>query len=122
MEWEDLEKKHPVLLTLKESYVWKLPEINKGWYKLVDHLLTELEEKDLIKKTSKVIQVKEKFGGLRFYIDDVKLEAHKVIEKYEVKSFSVCEKCGKPGKLRKTKRGWFYTACDECAKERLKEK
>ena len=85
-----------------------------------------------------ISQVKEKYGTLRFYwftsfntietdrdeIDIVTMkekeevsnlinELHDVVSKYEVKSESVCEKCGNKGKLRDDLR-WIRTLCKSC--------
>ena len=62
-------------------------------------------------------QVKEKFGGLRFYwqnnIQDPTLAsiADDVVEVAEWRSTQTCEECGKYGKTRGD--GWIYTLCDE---------
>ena len=63
-------------------------------------------------------QIKEKFGGLRFYFiggDDVTRGA---IELAESMSFRICEQCGKPGRPRND--GWVQTLCDEHAAERAR--
>ena len=57
-------------------------------------------------------QVKEKFGGLRFYINGASKECHDIISKYEKLSYETCERCGNPGKPNDT--GWITTLCDEC--------
>lgn len=61
------------------------------------------------------VQVKEKFGTLRFYVDGGNEVTHAMINMAESMSARTCEKCGAPGKLRgKT---WLYTACDEHTEE-----
>jgi RNA polymerase-binding transcription factor DksA len=65
-------------------------------------------------------QVKEKFGGLRFYIGGAEKEIHDRITKAEAESYHVCEVCGEPGKLRQT--GWVLTLCAPCYKEHKKAK
>jgi len=63
-------------------------------------------------------QIKEKFAGLRAYSSgigmshDEIIRARGVIAACETASFGICEKCGEPGIIRKTARGWYYTACD----------
>jgi hypothetical protein len=59
-----------------------------------------------------VIQVKEKFGTLRFYINEGTDDIHRRIAKAEIESATICEATGKPGKLR-TDIGWHRTLCDE---------
>ena len=43
-------------------------EIGDGWYGILEDLITKIKNID-IDKVVKVIQIKEKFGGLRFYIN-----------------------------------------------------
>lgn len=63
------------------------------------------------------VQVKEKFGGLRFYMSATTEAIHDTIARAAEKSFHSCEDCGRPGKLRR-RRGWLATLCDEHAKKR----
>jgi len=58
-----------------------------------------------------VVQVKEKFGSLRFYINGGTEEHYNYIRFAEHLSARTCETCGAPGKMRG--QGWYYTACDE---------
>ena len=60
-----------------------------------------------------VVQVKEKFGTLRFYIQAGTDEHYNYISFAEAMSGRTCETCGKPGK--RLGRGWIYTACEEHA-------
>jgi hypothetical protein len=59
-----------------------------------------------------VCQVKEKFGGLRFYINESSDEVFKRIGEAEEKSYTVCEVTGGLGKLRRDI-GWIRTLSDE---------
>ena len=87
--------------------------IGPGWYGIV---------KDLIEKAiaagwdRQICQVKEKFGGLRFYINGAPEEVWALIREAEEKSYEVCEECGEPGELRPT--GWYSTLCDKHYAER----
>ena len=60
-------------------------------------------------------QVKEKFGGLRFYVWAATEEHYNYITFAESMSYRTCEHCGAPGK-RYTD-GWHVVLCDEHAKE-----
>ena len=60
-------------------------------------------------------QVKEKFGGLRFYVDRATEEHYNYINFAESMSYRTCEVCGNPGK-RYTD-GWHQVLCDAHAKE-----
>jgi hypothetical protein len=64
-------------------------------------------------------QVKEKFGGLRFYIDGGDDEIHAYIQMAEAIADVTCEECGAPGK--KQPGGWIVTLCDKHAKVRNKK-
>lgn len=57
-------------------------------------------------------QVKEKFGGLRFYVDNADDYTSGVIALAESMSYRTCEDCGAPGKQKG--RGWIRTLCDTC--------
>lgn len=57
-----------------------------------------------------VVQVKEKFGTLRFYTNHANERASAYIEFAEHLSGRVCEECGAPGRTRG--RGWIRTLCD----------
>lgn len=65
-------------------------------------------------------QVKEKFGGLRFYTNYSLPEMEALIDEAEELSTKTCESCGAPGILRG--KGWVYTACDECEASYQKKK
>jgi len=84
-------------------------EISEGWYQLIHDLLAELLETDWDKD---IHQVKEKFGGLRFYIGGASSEVHKIISKYERLSYETCENCGEKGELR-SDLGWWRTLCEK---------
>jgi hypothetical protein len=57
-------------------------------------------------------QMKEKFGGLRFYIGGGSDAIFDRIDQAEADSFRVCEGCGKPGNPRGGP--WIRTLCDDC--------
>jgi len=59
-------------------------------------------------------QVKEKFGGLRFYVDNADDYTSGVIAMAESMSYKTCETCGAPGK--QSGKGWIKTACESCNK------
>lgn len=59
-----------------------------------------------------VIQVKEKFGELRFYVNYGSDKIYDLIEEAEEKSAEICEICGKPGKLNEG--NWLRTRCKNC--------
>ena len=84
-------------------------DVKKGWFPIIKSLIEDLIKLGWNKETT---QVKEKFGGLRFYINAGSPEIHQRILQAETESYTVCEKCGEPGELRKDI-GWYSTLCDE---------
>jgi hypothetical protein len=56
--------------------------------------------------------VKEKFGGLRFYMTCDTDEIFNLIQEAEALSYKTCEVCGKPGEERPS--SWIHTLCDYC--------
>jgi len=66
---------------------------------------------DEIEKLPTIVQVKEKFGTLRFYVDGGTRDAHNYITFAEVMSGQTCEVCGSPGKSRPGS-GWIRVLCD----------
>ena len=87
--------------------------IGPGW----NGLVKELIEKAIAAGWDRQIcQVKEKFGGLRFYINGAPEEVWALIREAEEKSYEICEECGEPGELRQV--GWYSTLCDKHNAER----
>lgn len=86
----------------------------EGWYDLISDLDKQIAVLD---PGYTIAQVKEKFGGLRFYIDevnpDVRSQIEDLIKVAEGKAAKTCEDCGKPALLRRVN-GWYSTLCDEC--------
>jgi hypothetical protein len=88
-----------------------LASVGAGWAGLINRVYDVLES---IKGTVKIVQVKEKFGGLRIYTDYGNDELDQVIREVGYESVKICETCGKPGEVRG--KGWYYTSCVEHAK------
>lgn len=100
-------------------------ETGDGWYQLLYDLCEELAKciHDADEPVKFVVtQIKEKYGTLRFYyyLEDGDFETREqideIIDKYEGLSATVCECCGKPGKLRE-KNGQLMVRCEECFRE-----
>lgn len=64
-------------------------------------------------------QVKEKFGGLRFYYHGGDEFCNGVVQMAEAMSTCICEQCGAPGKIGG--RGWIKTLCTPCRENINKE-
>ena len=63
------------------------------------------------------VQVKEKFGTLRFYYDGGDHVTQGIVMMAESLSAVTCEQCGAPG--QPDTRGWVKTLCDKHQYERL---
>lgn len=84
-----------------------------GWYGIIKRLIEDLIELGWDKQ---ICQIKEKFGGLRFYINSGNEEIWQRIQLAESASYITCETCGELGQLRGG--GWMQTLCDEHAGDR----
>ena len=109
-----------VSLPLRECLMAFGMECGDGWYELIfelskslEKLILELPEKE--REHYYAMQVKEKFGSLRFYVSYGTDEMFTLIDEAETRSESICEVCGKPGIMRKDY-GWIYTSCEACLK------
>lgn len=89
-----------------ELFGW---EIGDGWKPLVTELIKDLKE---LKWNGTILQIKEKFGGLRFYIGEGSELIFNRINKAESDSYKICEECGVQGKLRQDL-PWIKTLCEE---------
>jgi len=85
-------------------------ECNDGWFDIIFDLCNKITPLAAEIKEFQVIQIKEKFGGLRFYVSHGNEEIHTIIQDAEELSFKICEICGEPGTLRG---GWLKTLCDK---------
>lgn len=91
--------------------IWQA-ECGEGWKSLYEPLIQLCEHEGLT-----ILQVKEKFGGLRFYVGgDSSDDVERQIAWAEAKSLEICELCGQPGELFSS-RGWMMTRCPEHRKE-----
>jgi len=93
--------------------IWFGIECGDGWFDILWKLCEAIEP--LVREGFTIDQIKEKFGGLRFYVDGATDEVYELISKTEELSYKTCEGCGKPGKPNAG--GWIITLCDECRKK-----
>lgn len=83
-----------------------------GWFDLIDTLCAEIQaavDAGRVKQPV-VLQVKEKFGALRFYVAPSQEEVTSMIDRAEERSSVTCDMCGQPGVLRSTKH-YLRTTC-----------
>jgi hypothetical protein len=102
--FEDFKREFPSLYDHPKLFDFSLPP---GWTELVWEL-----SQSLVPLGIEVVQVKSKFGGLRFYTDTlVDPDAAQLISEAESKSFHICEECGAPGETQGVPRGLVTTRC-----------
>ena len=65
----------------------------------------------------RIIQIKEKWGALRVYVNFSSEELDKILAKYTTTSRVTCLQCGRPAKW--ISKGWICPWCDDCAVENL---
>lgn len=90
-----------------------LLHVGKGWHPLVTALINDLFDMGW---DGRLDQIKEKFGGLRFYIGEMTDGMWDRIKEAEDLSVKTCEYCGAPGKLRVGR--WIKCRCDACETSR----
>ena len=86
-----------------------LQNVGPGWGKIVQRLIRDLF---ILGWDGQLHQIKEKFGGLRFYIGGGSDEIFDRINAAEDESFKTCETCGEPGQPT-TEHGWIRTVCEK---------
>jgi hypothetical protein len=92
--------------------------VGPGWLALLDDLAAQLVKAGWDRYLG---QVKEKFGGLRFYIGTGTQEQFDLISAAEDASLKICEECGRPGKRCCPSGYWMLTLCSDCDEKIKKE-
>ena len=109
-----------------------------GWFELIDDISRQLSFlTKYFKCRITLFQVKEKFAGLRYYINRPEgkwprsIKDRNTLEKIiytiksdgERKSWYICEECGKSKNPPPKRLGnWLYAMCDDCWKKFLKNR
>jgi hypothetical protein len=104
--------------------------VGKGWYPILETLCANIQshinwrvKQGVNIAQVEVNQIKEKFGGLRFYYSGGDDEISGMVRMAEAWADIACEECGAAGKRRSG--GWIRTLCDHHEAERqarLKER
>jgi hypothetical protein len=130
--WQsDLIARHPALFTITENGQTSTPgwpTVGDGWRELVETAVGRIADAVASAPAGslRIVQIKEKFAGLRLYwqsaglSDEIKNAVEEAIYLAEARSACTCEQCGEPGRLYKSG-GWFLTACDEHARGEVVE-
>ena len=115
-------------------------ECGDGWYSIIDTLCANIQhhldwhnaegkyehnrkyneknENHVPLAQVEATQVKEKFGGLRFYYHGGDHYIEGMVRMAEAMSDRTCERCGSPGKARNT--SWIKTLCGPCHEQDAK--
>lgn len=118
--WDKRIRKHNWRYTEPYSYT-ELDDMPKGWRNAFGKHMCEEIRTVLIKGNYlyeyRVVQIKEKYGALRWYDNgaptSIYHELQDIIYKYEEISAHTCIRCGKPA--TKISLGWISPWCDNCA-------
>jgi len=94
-------------------------ECGAGWIPLLDILFHYADEWNRTVPEDdddriQIDQVKEKFGGLRFYYTGGSPEFRGMVEMAEMLSSNICERCGDRGERGDIGGGWISTQCRRC--------
>lgn len=120
---EELIKRYPFLSVEGEIEYTLLDEMPIGWRKAFGEKMCE-EIALILRKGNYlndyvVLQIKEKYGELRWYSggvpENIYDALHEVIEKYTKISRKTCIRCGAPA--TKISKGWISPWCNRCADE-----
>jgi hypothetical protein len=100
--------------------------VGAGWWPILTNLCANIQHHiDWKNKNSDVVpqvtvnQIKEKFGGLRFYYSGGDDEISGMVRMAEAWAGNSCEECGAPGESRQG--GWIKTLCDTHEAERQEQ-
>lgn len=120
-----LKEKHPVMFSKPYGGVC----VGEGWWPIIESLCDQIDHYVKWKNEQKekynrgegcpeviVDQIKEKFGGLRFYYTGGDDRVYGMVTMAESWAGHACEICSKPGKSRND--GWIKTLCDDHELER----
>lgn len=94
-------------------------ECGDGWYWLIDQLCHSIQKYLNLNPHLKIpqvvaTQVKEKYGGLRFYFTGGNDYIDGMVHLAESMSYHICEECGSIKEVGQTG-GWIKTLCKKCA-------
>lgn len=96
-----------------------LDDIPVGWKIAFGEMMCEEIKQELIRcnylDEFRIIQAKEKFGGLRIYTNGTPIDCkvQEIIDKYSTLSENICIICGKPD-VPITNNGWISPYCKKC--------
>jgi hypothetical protein len=115
-------EQYPLTFSNNPDWTYSSLECRGGWFTILDRLFAAIEKhletlpkKSKVKKEFTIQQIKEKFGGLRVYVDGADDFIYDKILQTEEDSKRICEFCGIGGVM--SKGGHYYrTLCHDCCK------
>lgn len=114
-----LVERYPAWFPHADRFSYIMP----GWVAIVTDLCAAIDQALGAERSAsfRILQIKEKFGGLRFYARPVFEEVKPLVLAAEERAYRTCEICGQPGELR-DKLAWWSTLCeDHFAEQRARE-
>ena len=115
-----LKTKYPKLLENIERL-----DCGDGWYNLINcacHIIQHHVDSNQATNPEyqqvTAVQIKEKFGTLRFYCRGTTEYTEGVIDFAETMSGKVCEFTGNVGSLHRSPTGWMHTVSEETANDK----
>ena len=124
MTWQtELVKRYPLLFQSDEpAHARGCPTVGDGWHLVVEKAIERIDAAvaGLPRGSLQIVQIKEKFAGLRLYVEwaallpEVAAKVQEAIDLAEARSYCTCETCGAVGRLYDDD-GWFTTRCDRHA-------
>ncbi len=91
-------------------------ECGDGWEPIIRKLSEELTR---LSPETRAEQVKEKYGGLRFYVNSATDAGEAAIRLAESQAEVTCEICGAPGEIRGVR--WYSVRCNKCEEKRREQ-
>ena len=95
--------------------------VGEGWWPIIESLCANIQshtdwwnknrETRPVVEQVVVAQIKEKFGGLRFYYEGGDDKIQGMVRMAEAWADAVCEDCGAPATKKTT--GWIRNVCDK---------
>ena len=98
-------------------------ECGDGWFNIIDSLCEKIQlqcfkfsvmSDDPRTRQAIALQVKEKMGGLVFYIKNGEKEFYELIDEAIDESYITCEICGSVENVSTNLNGRIQTLCDKC--------
>lgn len=118
---DNLHKAYPLVFAMKV-----IPTVGDGWLGLINDLCFVLDSHistlpEELQDQIHAVQIKEKFGKLRFYMNHETPYIDGAIALAELSSGHTCELCGRNGKVQNFS-GWYRCLCEDDAKKELERK